>query len=125
MYASTWQEGLLSETFGVDKKLFKPLSALLMYGVLDYVIQDEFTAKRQNPMLPATFLESVISLQTEQMQVLGSCAVYDIPMGTSCKQNGKPWKNDLRNCIQSVLQSHRPSWKCSAGNLLHRPDGAS
>ena len=52
MYASTWHEGLLADTFGVEKEVFKPLSALLMYGVLDYVIQDEFTASNQNPMLP-------------------------------------------------------------------------
>ncbi len=51
MYASTWHEGLLSETFGVDKEMFKPLSALLIYGVLDYVIQDEFTAKSSNPLI--------------------------------------------------------------------------
>lgn len=60
MYATTWHEPLLAEYFGVEPSVFRPLSAILMYGVLDYVIQDEFTAMGQNPMLPVDMNKPVM-----------------------------------------------------------------
>lgn len=42
MYSSTWNEPLLKETFGVKSEMFKPLTAMLIYGLLDYTVQEEF-----------------------------------------------------------------------------------
>ncbi len=52
MLATTWHEPLLSETFGVDSACFKPLTAMLLYGVLDYEMQVDFQLKNPNPFIP-------------------------------------------------------------------------
>ncbi|MDR4946118.1 MBL fold metallo-hydrolase [Neobacillus cucumis] len=57
MYATTWSEPLLAETFGVDSSVFKPLSAMLIYGLLDYTIQEKFNKANPHPMLPPNLNE--------------------------------------------------------------------
>lgn len=52
MYATTWHEKLLSETFGVEAEVFKPLSAMLLYGIFDYRVQGEFRKGGNVPFLP-------------------------------------------------------------------------
>ena len=52
MYATTWHENLLSETFGVESEVFKPLSAMLLYGIFDYRVQEEFRKGGNVPFLP-------------------------------------------------------------------------
>ena len=41
MYATTWNNGLLSDIFGVDSQIFKPMAALVIYGIHDYVLQED------------------------------------------------------------------------------------
>lgn len=54
-YATRWHEPLLSEHFGVDASCFKPLAAILGYGLLDYVYQEEYNAtQKPNPILQAS-----------------------------------------------------------------------
>lgn len=45
MYAATWHEKLLAEHFGCEPEVFRPMAALLIYGIHDYVYQEEFNAK--------------------------------------------------------------------------------
>lgn len=39
MMATSWNSGLLSDYFGVPSEYFRPHTAMLIYGVLDYVLQ--------------------------------------------------------------------------------------
>lgn len=50
MYATTWHEKLLSETFGCDSEQFRVMSALCIYGLYDYVLQEEYNAAHPNVM---------------------------------------------------------------------------
>lgn len=50
MYATTWHEKLLSETFGCDSEQFRVMSALCIYGLYDYVLQEEYNAAHSNVM---------------------------------------------------------------------------
>lgn len=47
MYATTWHTELLAKHFGCDAAVFKPMAALLIYGIHDYVLQEEHNA--ENP----------------------------------------------------------------------------
>lgn len=50
--ATKWHEPLLSEHFGVDSACFKPMAAILGYGLMDYVYQEEYNATQPpNPVL--------------------------------------------------------------------------
>ena len=42
MYATTWHTDLLANHFGCDASVFKPMAALLIYGLNDYVLQEEY-----------------------------------------------------------------------------------
>ena len=48
MYASTWHEGLLAERFGCDNSLFRPMAAVLIYGIYDYVLQEKYNSRIQD-----------------------------------------------------------------------------
>lgn len=52
--ATRWHEPLLSEYFGVEPSCFKPMAAVLGYGLFDYAYQEEYTATQPpNGMLLA------------------------------------------------------------------------
>lgn len=52
--ATRWHEPLLSETFGVPAACFRPMAAILGYGLMDYVYQEEYNATQPpNPILTA------------------------------------------------------------------------
>lgn len=40
--ATRWNDGTLAERFGVSAEVFKPLTAMLIYPIADYVIQEQF-----------------------------------------------------------------------------------
>ena len=42
MYATTWHQEWLAEHFGCDSSVFKPMAAVLIYGLMDYVLQEEY-----------------------------------------------------------------------------------
>ena len=48
MYATTWQDGMLSERLGTDGEKLGVMAALLIYGLHDYVLQEEFNAAHPN-----------------------------------------------------------------------------
>lgn len=52
MLATTWHEDLLTEHFGVPAENFKPLSAMCIYGLFDYVYQNAHNKEKENPLLP-------------------------------------------------------------------------
>lgn len=52
MYATTWNNGLLEKEFGLESEIFKPLSAILIYGLFDYVLQEEFRKSAEKFVLP-------------------------------------------------------------------------
>lgn len=52
MLASTWHTNLLSDYFQVDKALFRPMCAILLYGLYDYKYQNEYNRIHENPLLP-------------------------------------------------------------------------
>lgn len=52
MLATTWHESLLADYFHEKPEVFKPLSALLIYGLFDYAYQNEHNKKQENPMFP-------------------------------------------------------------------------
>lgn len=43
--ATQWQNGVLSEAFGVPSEIFKPLCVMLIYPVADFVQQEQFRKK--------------------------------------------------------------------------------
>lgn len=45
MYAATWHTELLAERFGCEPEIFKPMAAVLIYGLHDYVLQEEYNAE--------------------------------------------------------------------------------
>ncbi|MFR8317230.1 MAG: alpha/beta hydrolase [Catenibacillus sp.] len=51
MYATTWHTPVLSEYFHEDSSVFKPLTAMLIYPVADYVIQDAYLKENPSPVL--------------------------------------------------------------------------
>lgn len=56
MLAATWHNGLLSDYFHQEPEVFRPLSAVCIYGLFDYVYQNEFNRNQggnPNPMLPS------------------------------------------------------------------------
>lgn len=44
MYAATWHNGMLRERLGADPQELRIMAALLIYGLHDYVLQEEFNA---------------------------------------------------------------------------------
>ncbi len=57
MYATTWHEPLLADTFKVPTEHFKPLTAFLIYPLTDYVYQDEIQRINRHPMMPENLHE--------------------------------------------------------------------
>lgn len=53
MLATGWHEPLLSETFGCPATYFKPLTAMLIYGLLDYNLQESLRGAEGTITLPA------------------------------------------------------------------------
>lgn len=47
MYAAVWHTDLLANYFKCDVSLFKPMAALVIYGVHDYVLQEEINRSQQ------------------------------------------------------------------------------
>ena len=49
--ATQWQNGVLSEAFGVPSEVFKPLCVMLIYPAADFVQQEQFRKKAsEKPM---------------------------------------------------------------------------
>lgn len=48
MLATRWNDGLLETHFGVPAKVFKPLCAMLIYPITDYVVQEKFNHMHSN-----------------------------------------------------------------------------
>ncbi|MFV0465361.1 MAG: alpha/beta hydrolase [Lachnospiraceae bacterium] len=52
MYATSWHTSLLSDYFNLDSEIFRPLCAILIYGLFDYEYQNQYTKDHPNPILP-------------------------------------------------------------------------
>lgn len=52
MLATTWHEPLLAESFAVDPHVFKPLSAICLYGLYDYTYQNDYNNSHADPAHP-------------------------------------------------------------------------
>ena len=50
--ATRWNDGTLAEKFGVPAEVFKPLVAMLIYPITDYVLQEEFRKKGVGAPVP-------------------------------------------------------------------------
>lgn len=50
MYATTWHDGMLEHRLGCGKEQLRVMAALCIYGLHDYVLQEEFNAATQNMM---------------------------------------------------------------------------
>ena len=61
MIATSWNNGILSEYFDVDAKIFKPLCAMLIYPVADFMAQEEFIKVMEKREENTTPVESVTS----------------------------------------------------------------
>ncbi|MCI8893568.1 MAG: alpha/beta hydrolase [Lachnospiraceae bacterium] len=48
MYATTWHNGMLAEKLGADTESFRIMAAVLIYGLHDYVLQEEFNEAHPN-----------------------------------------------------------------------------
>ena len=83
MYATTWSEPLLAETFGVDSSVFKPLSAMLIYGLLDYTIQEKFRKANPLPMLPPNLNEPTFGcIDPDEEQLKKYSPIYHVGKDT-------------------------------------------
>ena len=51
MIATSWNNGILSKHFGTEPEIFKPLCAMLVYPVADFVAQEEFRKALDNPTM--------------------------------------------------------------------------
>ena len=49
--ATRWQDGTLSDTFGMPSEVFKPLVAMLIYPITDYTIQEPFRKTLNMPFM--------------------------------------------------------------------------
>lgn len=54
MYATTWHDGMLERTLGCEKEQLKVMAAICIYGLHDYVLQEEYNAVSQNMMSDGT-----------------------------------------------------------------------
>lgn len=52
MLATNWHKPFLADYFAVQSEVFRPLTAMLIYGLLDYTIQEEFRKTHTIPFLP-------------------------------------------------------------------------
>ena len=52
MMATCWNENLLKDKFGLPNEVFKPLSAVLLYGLHDYEYQNSHLDQSKKEMLP-------------------------------------------------------------------------
>ena len=59
MMATSWQEPWLAQKLGVLPERLKPLTAMLIYGLLDYTVQEAFNREHKNPMLPVDINSTV------------------------------------------------------------------
>ncbi len=50
MYATTWHTPVLSDYFHEASEVFKPLTAMLIYPVADYVVQEAFRKSHPSPL---------------------------------------------------------------------------
>lgn len=50
MYAATWQDGMLEGELGCEKAQLSVMAALCIYGLHDYVLQEEFNRTHPNMM---------------------------------------------------------------------------
>ncbi|MBQ9122918.1 MAG: alpha/beta hydrolase [Lachnospiraceae bacterium] len=58
MFATNWQNPVITEYFGRDKEVFRPAACILSYGISDYEYMRSFTAKSTNPFTKAFFAAS-------------------------------------------------------------------
>lgn len=78
MMATSWHEPWLAERVGVAPEDLKPLTAMLIYGLLDYTVQEAFNKAPKNPMLPVDINSTVFG-----------CPEPDEVM---CRANSPAWK---------------------------------
>lgn len=58
MFATNWQNPVITDYFQRDKEVFRPAACILSYGISDYVYMKEATAKNPNPFNKAFFAAS-------------------------------------------------------------------
>ncbi|MCD8232265.1 MAG: alpha/beta hydrolase [Clostridiales bacterium] len=69
MLATTWHQDLLSGYFHEDPEVFRPLAAMCIYGLFDYVYQNEFNrsqAGSSNPMLQGDLCTHVFGVSVPE-----------------------------------------------------------
>lgn len=70
MYATSWHTSLLTNYFKMDPEVFRPLCAILIYGLFDYEYQNQYTKDHPNPMLPLDINVPVFGEQDPSSEML-------------------------------------------------------
>lgn len=70
MFATNWQNPVITEHFGREKEVFRPAALILSYGMTDYVYMKESVANNPNPFNKAFHAAS-------NMAFLGAADVSD------------------------------------------------
>ena len=63
MLATTWHEPLLAEYFKEKPEVFRPLSAMCIYGLFDYAYQNAYNRANPSPFLPLDFNSHVFGCE--------------------------------------------------------------
>ena len=70
MMATGWHDPWLAEYFNAPSEVFRPLTAMLIYGLNDYVVQEQMRDKNAMGMLPDNVNEPVFGVNEPDAQAL-------------------------------------------------------
>lgn len=101
--ATHWNDGLLAETFGVPSQYFKPLCAILIYPIADYVLQEEFCKSFPTPMLTPEMNATVFGVREPDDKAL---------------EDASPARHVTKDCPPVFLAAAQDDGLVSAENSL-------
>ncbi len=84
MLATTWKEPLLSEYFHEKPETFKPLSAMCIYGLFDYVYQNAHNKAHPNPAFPMDLNSHVFGCSEPDEEAEKKFSPYYHVSGDTC-----------------------------------------
>lgn len=84
MLATTWHEPLLAEYFRKKPEVFRPLSAICIYGVYDYALQNEFNRKHFDPVQPVDYNTHVFGCKEPTRDAEEKYSPYYHVSGATC-----------------------------------------
>lgn len=108
MMATSWHEPWLAARVGVSPDDLKPLTAMLIYGLLDYTVQEAFNKAHKSPMLPVDINSTVFGCpEPDEAMCRANSPAQKITENTVPIFMAAAVNDGMVNAIQSVYMAEK------------------